>query len=286
MAAATDTGSVAEGRLAGQVAIVTGGGGGIGSPACAALFREGARVVVVDRDAARVDATMAELGRIRPGDEGRSTLGLALDVREEREVDAMVRRTLDRFGRIDVLVHCAGILRSAGEGPKLLVDLSAREWEDVLATNLRGTFLCNRAVLPAMIAQRRGHIVNLSSTSGRHGRAFDAPYSASKFGVIGLSESLAEENRQFGIRVHVVLPDAVSTPLWSQNGPVPPPEGALPPERVADLILYLVTLPQDTILGNLVIAPFKSRRRKDDPRRSVTPTGARSARTEEGESGG
>ncbi len=249
------------GRLAGQVAIVTGGGGGIGDATCLALGREGATIVVVDREGDRVDATLAELGRIRPAPDGGSALGIRVDVRDERQVEEMVGSALARFGRIDILVHCAGILRGGAGAPQMLVHISPREWDEVLGINLRGTFLCNRAVLPTMIAQRGGHIVNLSSTSGRQGRPFDAAYCASKFAVVGLSESLAEEVRQFGIKVHVVMPDAVRTPLWRQNGPVPPPADALPPERVADLITYLVTLPHDTILGNIVIGSFRSRRR-------------------------
>jgi NAD(P)-dependent dehydrogenase (short-subunit alcohol dehydrogenase family) len=186
-------------------------------------------------------------------------------VRREEDMAAMAERTLERFGRIDVLVHCAGILRGKGRPPRMLAEMSAEEWDDVIATNLRGTFLANRAVIPAMLRSRAGQIVNLSSTSGRIGRAFDSAYCASKFGVIGLSESLAEEVRSFGIKVMVVCPDAVDTPLWDQNGPIRAPENALSPERVADLIGYLVGLPPDTILQNIVVMPFATRRRKKRP---------------------
>jgi short-subunit dehydrogenase len=113
-----------------------------------------------------------------------------------------------------------------------------------------------------MIRQRKGNIVNLSSVAGRQGRAHDAPYCASKFGVIGMSEALAEEVSRLGVRVQVVLPDAVRTPIWEQNGPIPCPEDALPPERVAELILTMVTLPWDSVMGSVTIAPFKTRRRK------------------------
>lgn len=177
----------------------------------------------------------------------------------------MARRTLDRFGRIDILVHCAGILRGTGSRPKLLADVELAEWEEVMGTNLTGTFLCNRAVLPAMTAQRSGQIINISSTSGLKGRPLDAVYCASKFGIMGLSQSLAEEVRNVGIRVQVVAPDAVDTPMWDQNGPIRPPADALPAERVADLIAYMATLPLDTVLGEVVIAPFRTRRRKKPP---------------------
>jgi NAD(P)-dependent dehydrogenase (short-subunit alcohol dehydrogenase family) len=137
-----------------------------------------------------------------------------------------------------------------------------QEWGAVIDTNLKGTFLCNRAVLPIMIKQRGGQIINISSTSGLKGRAFDSVYCASKFGIIGLSEALSEEVRQYGIRVHVVLPDAVDTPIWEQNAPVRAPEDSLSPERIASVITYLVGLPGDTVLENLVIRPLRTRRRK------------------------
>jgi short-subunit dehydrogenase len=110
----------------------------------------------------------------------------------------------------------------------------------------------------------------------------DAPYCASKFAVVGFSESLAQEVQPFGIKVHVLLPDAVRTRLWDQNGPVVVPGDALPPERVADLIVYLLTLPRDTILGNLVIAPFRARRRRTGQLETAVTTGSSSG-LQEGE---
>ena len=199
----------------------------------------------------------AELGDMAPS-------GLALDVRSESDMEEMARQTIDRFGRIDILVASAGILRAKGCNPKLMVDVLAEEWDEVLNTNLTGVFLSNRAVLPTMIKQRKGSIVNISSISGRVGRAYDSAYCASKFGVIGLSEALAEEVRQYNIRVQVILPAAVDTSMWDQNGPIPRPPDLLPADRVAELIVYLITLPDDTMLINPVIAPFQTRRRKAD----------------------
>ncbi|GIX45851.1 MAG: hypothetical protein KatS3mg131_0062 [Candidatus Tectimicrobiota bacterium] len=246
-------------RLSGQVAIVTGGGSGIGRATCGALARAGSRVVIVDVNPQGLEETRNLVAKQAAGE---APLALCLDVRREADMDAMARQTLEHFGRIDVLVAAAGILRPSGSGPKRLVDLSLTEWEAVLDTNLKGVFLSNRAVLPAMIRQRRGAIVNVSSVAGRVGRAYDSAYCASKFGVIGLSEALAEEVRSYNVRVQVVLPDAVDTPLWAQNSPLPRPPSALPAERVADFIVYLLSLPEDTILVQPIIAPFQARRRK------------------------
>jgi 3-oxoacyl-[acyl-carrier protein] reductase len=250
--------SMSENRLKGEVAIVTGGASGIGRATCGLFAREEAQVVVVDVNQKNIDETLGGL-------EGQGHLGLRLDVSREADMDEMAKRVTERFERIDVLVACAAILRGSGSSPQPLQKISAEEWDQVMGVNLRGMFLSNRAVLPQMIRQRKGNIVNLSSVAGRQGRALDAPYCASKFGVIGMSEALSEEVSRLGVRVQVVLPDAVRTPIWEQNGPVPCPEDALPPERVAEVILSLVTLPWDSVMSSVTIAPFKTRRRKARP---------------------
>ena len=243
-------------RLDGKTAVVTGGASGIGRSTCLALSDAGANVVVVDLHPERVEDVVDELSG-SPA----AALGLALDVRQEADMARMADATVDRFGRIDVLVTCAAILRGPGGSPRPLVDVEADEWRTVIDTNLTGMFLSNRAVLPAMIAQRKGDIVNVSSTSGREGRAHDAPYCASKFGVVGMSESLAAEVRNRNIRVQILLPDATDTPLWDQNLPVPKPAEAMPPERIAETILFLVTLPDDTIIPSMSVVPFGRRQR-------------------------
>ncbi len=111
------------------------------------------------------------------------------DIRQEAEMQDMAQTTLETFGSIDILVHSAAILRGKGSTPKLMADIEVQEWDEVIDTNLKGTFLCNRAVLPTMVKQRRGQIINMSSTSGLKGRALDSVYSASKFGIVGLSQA-------------------------------------------------------------------------------------------------
>jgi 3-oxoacyl-[acyl-carrier protein] reductase len=253
------------GQLNGQVAIVTGGTSGIGRACCFALAQKANNLFVVDLDQALIDDVVSEIRKVLSDQKiNGSVFGGAFNVRSETDMNKMARMTIEMFGRIDILVHCAGILRGKGRSPRFLHQISINEWDDVIDTNLKGTFLSNRAVLPIMIQQKKGHIINFSSTSGLKGHAFDSVYCATKFGVIGLSEAMAEEVRQYGIKVHVVLPDAVKTPIWEQNEPVKPPEDSLPPERVGELVCYLTTLPADTILGNLIITPFRTRRRKKE----------------------
>jgi NAD(P)-dependent dehydrogenase (short-subunit alcohol dehydrogenase family) len=244
--------------LRSQVAIVTGGGSGIGRATCRALAEAGARVVVADVDREGLEETLAGLGAAPAGPH----LGRLVDVCREEDLAQMVSHTVEEAGRIDILVHCAGILRLPGSGPRLMAQTSTEEFDRVVGVNLRGTFLCNRAVVSTMIQQRSGQILNVSSTSGRKGRAFDSVYCASKSGVIGLTEALAEEVRVHGIRVQLILPDAVDTPLWDQNGRLRAPEWALPPERVARVIALMLALPPDTVLENVVVAPLRARKRK------------------------
>jgi NAD(P)-dependent dehydrogenase (short-subunit alcohol dehydrogenase family) len=240
--------------LSARVAIVTGGSSGIGRDTCLQLAREGASVVVVGTNQERIAEVVSALGRGSPG--GVDHLGLALDVRNEADMEAMAAHTVDRFGRIDILVACAGILRPQGTPPKPLAKVSEAEWDEVIDINLKGAFLGNRAVLPTMLTRKRGDIINVSSVSGLKGRAHDAPYCASKFALLGMTESLAAEVAGRGIRVQSVVPGAVDTPIWQQNAPFPVPRGALAPNRVAELIVHMITVPGDTVLRSPVVVPF------------------------------
>ncbi len=243
--------------LNGKVAIITGAAGGIGAATARLMAGRGAKLVLVDRSAEMVQALADELGQ--------GAVALAADVTSEADMARMAEIALSAHGRIDILIAGAGILRTSGV-PQMVADTSFTDWKRVLDVNLTGTFLSNRAVLPAMLAQKTGDIVNISSVSGKQGRAFDGAYAASKFGIVGLSESLAEEVQREGVRVQCLLPDAVDTTIWEQSGGLAlKPRLMLTPERVAAFIAYLVTLPRDTFLLNPVVAPVPLRVRKPKP---------------------
>ena len=231
-------------RLSGRVAIVTGGSSGIGRATAEALAREGADVVAVGRNTSRLDDTVSEIERrFRV-----SALAAAADVRSPVDMEGVARRSIERFGRIDILVTAAGILRAPGLGLKTIARTPVEAWDEIVGTNLTGTFLSIKAVLPHLLARKSGDIVTVSSKGGRRGVAFDAPYCASKFGVLGLTESLTEEVRSQGIRVQAVVPGNFETPVWEQNGPFARPANLPPAERVAELIVAILALPGDCFL--------------------------------------
>lgn len=242
--------------LDGRVAVVTGGTGGIGRATCYALLVRGARVVVVGRSPGRAAEVRRALLAAVPLTSPAAVLDLTLDVRSEADMQTMAARTLERFGRIDILVTCAGLggpRRAHGGLPLPAHQLAPEDWDEVVDTNLRGVFLSNRAVLPAMMAQRCGEIVNVASArGGTEGRPYASAYCASKFGVVGLTESLAEEVYRFGIRVQALLPDAVATPLL-EGTTLGAGGTALRPETVAEFIVTMLTLPPGVALRNPIL---------------------------------
>ena len=190
-------------RFAGRVAIVTGGGAGIGRATCLAFAREGAAVAVVDLKAA--DAVAGEIEAAG----GRAT-SYGADVSRSADVEAMVDDVVRRFGSVDILVNNAGIGR-----PGRIEEVTEEEWDRTLAVDLKAHFLACRAVVPHMRHRGRGHIVNVASIAGRHvSLANSIPYTSAKAGVIGFTRHLAQEVGPDGIRVNAVAPGPVKTELF------------------------------------------------------------------------
>jgi 3-oxoacyl-[acyl-carrier protein] reductase len=184
-------------RFEGKVALVTGGGRGIGAATCEVLARDGARVAVCDLDEAPAREVAEQL-------DGRG-LGLACDVSRRDQVEATVQRVVDAFGRLDILVCCAGIIRD-----NLIHKMTDEDWQAVIDTHLRGSFLCAQAAQRVMVPQRYGKIVFLSSTSALGNRG-QANYSAAKAGLQGMARTLAIELGPFNINVNAVAPGFVET---------------------------------------------------------------------------
>ncbi|WP_225824028.1 SDR family NAD(P)-dependent oxidoreductase [Streptomyces naphthomycinicus] len=189
--------------LDGKVAIVTGAGRGLGRSMALALARAGARVAVAARTAAELDAFVEETERA-----GGKAFACPTDITDEDSVERMVRAVTGRFGRVDILVNNSGIVASTP-----LVDQPAEEWDRVIATNLRGTYLATRAVGRHLLAQGSGKVVNIASNFALQGVAGHAAYSASKAGVIAFTRSMAIEWAPHGVQVNAIAPGYFATPL-------------------------------------------------------------------------
>lgn len=237
--------------LSGRSAIVTGGSAGLGLALAGELLARGVWVLIVGRDRKRLDAALGAL-RQRPGAE---VDALAADVSRREDMQGMAQAALARRGRIDILVAAAGILRASAGRIGTVLETPTSDFDQLLSVNLKGTFLSNQAVLPSMIRRGAGQIVNVSSTSALRGHAFDAAYCASKFAVLALTRSLAEEVRHFGVRVQAVLPGPTESAIWEQNGPIPRPRHVLPVERLVRSIVTMLELPADAVLPQLVVQP-------------------------------
>lgn len=189
-----------------QVALVTGASRGIGRAVAIALAAEGAKVIV--NYARSLEAAEAVVEEIKAG--GGEAIALLGDVSQEEDVNNLIQTTLDKWGRIDVLVNNAGITRDT-----LLLRMKPQEWQAVIDLNLTGVFLCTRAVSKSMLKKKSGRIINIASVAGQMGNPGQANYSAAKAGVIGFTKTVAKEFASRGITVNAVAPGFIRTDMTS-----------------------------------------------------------------------
>jgi 3-oxoacyl-[acyl-carrier protein] reductase len=230
--------------LAGQVALVTGGGRGIGAAIAEELAGLGATVVICGRTRATLEKT-AE--RIRAT--GRLCQALECDVTQLAAVEELAARVEQSFGRADILINNAGV----GGFSTPLHQLPPEEWERTLHTNLRAVYYMIRAIAPLMIHAGKGDIINISSGAGKNPLPNGAAYAASKWGLNGLSYSVAEELRAYHIRVALICPGSVQTELGPHSGK--DPNKMLQPEDVAHVVAMMVTQAPQSFASEVVLRP-------------------------------
>lgn len=222
-------------------AFITGAGKGIGKAVAIALAKEGVNVILVSRTQADVEQLAAETNKL-----GVKSLALSADVSDISSINSAVEKALAEFKHIDILINSAGIA-SFGK----FLELEPSEFEKIIQVNLMGTYYTTRAIIPNMIERQTGDIINISSTAGLNGNALTSAYSASKFAVLGLTDSLMQEMRKHNIRVTALTPSTVATDMAKElkltDGN---PEKVMQSEDMADLIIAQLKLNRRVFIKN------------------------------------
>jgi 3-oxoacyl-[acyl-carrier protein] reductase len=231
--------------LAGQVAVVTGAARGIGEAIALRLARMGATVVLTARDSGRLTQVKAAIEQ-----EAGKAIALPCDLLDAKAIAVLAEQVREQCGRCDVLVNNAGI----GVLRKPLIELPVEEWDQMMDTNLRAPYLMIRSLAPMMITARSGHIINISSLAGRNVLPEGAAYSASKWGLNGMTYSVAEELRQFNVRVSVIAPGSVNT-HFGGPGSTKDRTRLVQPADVAQVVAMLVTQAPNSFVSEVLLRP-------------------------------
>jgi NAD(P)-dependent dehydrogenase (short-subunit alcohol dehydrogenase family) len=229
--------------IEGRVALVTGASRGIGLAIAHRLTRMGASVALCARHEGKLAAIAGELER-----DGLKALAVAADVTRSADVDSAVEKTEQALGPIEILVNNAGIGYFA-----LVQDASEEKWDSVIDTNLKAAFLLSKAVAPGMIGRKRGHIINIVSLAGKSAFAGGSIYCASKWGLLGLTQCMAEDLRPHGIRVSAICPGSVHTEFSPHAGK--DPKKMLQPEDVAHAVETIVTQAPQSFISEILLRP-------------------------------
>lgn len=232
-----------------KVAVVTGGGRGIGAAIAAAMANDGGFKLLL---AARTEKQLAETAE-RCRSAGAECVHIPTDVTDEKQVAALFAKTIETYGRLDVLVNNAG----AGVF-KPIVETSLDDWRSTLDSNATSAFLCSREALKLMTPRKTGTILNISSIVGLTGYPNQAAYTASKHAMMGLTKVIAEEGKPHGIRAHAICPGGVATEMVARSRPDLSPDILIQPETVAETALFLLKLPPNASIDTIHLRRFGS----------------------------
>jgi NAD(P)-dependent dehydrogenase (short-subunit alcohol dehydrogenase family) len=235
------------GKLESKVAIITGGGSGIGKGIAEALASEGCNVVLAGRTVPRLDAAAAEIRAT-----GVEALAIPTDVTDEAQVVALFKATMDRFGRLDLLVNSAGAFDG---GP--IESLTLEAWNNVIGACLTGPFLCIREAFKIMKPAGGGRIINIGSISAQRSRMNSAPYTSSKFGVWGLTQAAALEGRAYGISVGALHPGNTLVERRMASDKASDDEPMIATEEMARVALLMATLPPEANMLEAIVLPVE-----------------------------
>lgn len=234
-------------QLRGQVAVVTGGGGGLGAEIARALSEVGVRVVIADVRLGAAERLASELR-----DSGGDAQARQLDVSDESSTAGFVKSVLSDYGQLDILINNAGT-----DVTLPLEELSVADWDRVNGVNLRGPFLLMHAAYPHMKGRGRGHIVNITSTAAKRTWANASLYHASKWGLLGLSHAMHVEARAHGVKVTAVVAGGMRTPFILDRFPDTPLENLQDPRNVAEAVRFVLTQPAESVIPELTVIPMR-----------------------------
>ena len=232
-------------NLKGKTALVTGGGRGLGKAVALALAAEGVNVAITGRNENNLKSVVAEIES-----KGVKSSYSVFDVPDKKQVFTSLEKLQNDFGKFDILINNAGIAAFGG-----ILEMDDEQWEDIVKTNLFGPYYVVKAVVPGMVEKKSGDVVNISSTAGLKGNALTSAYSASKFGLIGMSESMMFELRKQNIRVTTLTPSTISTDMAKTDLKITDgnPEKVLQPEDFAELVVDLLKLNKRAMLASAAL---------------------------------
>lgn len=234
-------------ELTGMVALVTGGGRGLGEAICRMLGEAGAIAIVAD-----IREELAQNVALEIQADGGKAKAMRLDICDEHQIAIAVEQIVQEFGRLDILIN------NAGTDVTLPIDeLTIADWDRVLAVNLRAPFVLSKQVLPIMQQQKRGHIINIASTASKRAWANASAYHASKWGLLGFSHALHVEARSHGVKVTAVIAGGMQTPFILDRFPDTPLDKLQDPKNVADTIRYVLSQPAATVIPEVMVVPMQ-----------------------------